>query len=163
MFWKHIAAFAALILVSAPCAAFDDSPTSQQSPGVMFYFSIPLDARIEKEQKFAAGMAIQGKRQYENFRIDSRMFDDSRVVNFFGTGIEVKWIIAGVVAAGAVAAVATKDKSTTSNNQQAQQQQAAAQQQAAQQQQQTQQQQTQQQQQQHPGHYEGDGCACHNL
>lgn len=151
MFWKHIAAFAALILISAPCAAFDDSPTSQQSPGVMFYFSIPLDARIEKEQKFAAGMAIQGKRPYENFRIDSRMFDDSRTVNFFGTAIGVKWIIAGAVAAGAVAAVASKDKSTTSNNQQQQQAQA------------------QQQQQQptggnnHPGHYEGDGCACHDL
>ena len=40
------------------------------------------------------------------------MFNDTRTVNFFGTGIEVKWIIAGVVAAGAVAAVATKEKAT---------------------------------------------------
>jgi hypothetical protein len=147
MFCKHLAAFAALILVSAPCAAFEEGPTSLRSPGVMFYFSLPLDARIEKEDKLAAGMAIQGRRPYETFRIDSRMFDDTRTVNFFGTAIGVKWIVAGVVAAGAVAAVATEDKSTSNSNQQAQQQQAAQ----------------QQAQQQHPGHYEGDGCACHDL
>jgi len=109
---KHIAALAALTLVSTPCAAFD-SP-SQQSPGVMFYFSVPLDARQPKEQTMSAGLAIQGKRAYETVKVDSRMF------NFIGGGIEAKWIIAGVVAAGAVAAVATKDKSTTNAQQQQQ-------------------------------------------
>jgi len=109
---KHIAALAALTLVSTPCAAFD-SP-SQQSPGVMFYFSVPIDARHAKEQTLAAGLQFQGKRQYETVKVDSRMF------NFIGGGIEAKWIIAGVVAAGAVAAVATKDKSVSNAQQQQQ-------------------------------------------
>jgi len=150
MVWKHIAALAALILISFPAAAFNDGPT-QQTQGITFFVALPLDARDVKQQSLYSGLAIQGKRAHENVRIDSRMFNDTRTVNFFGTGIEVKWIIAGVVAAGAVAAVATKDKATTTQQQQQQQQQAA-----------------QQQQQQasgnnHPGHYEGDGCACHTL
>jgi hypothetical protein len=145
MVWKHIAALAALILISFPAAAFNDGPT-QQTQGLTFFVAIPLDARDVKEQSLYSGLAIQGKRAHENVRIDSRMFNDTRTVNFFGTGIEVKWIIAGVVAAGAVAAVATKDKSTTTANQQQQQQQAAQQASGN----------------NHPGHYEGDGCACHN-
>ena len=163
MAWKHIAALAALIFISLPAAAFDDGPTGK-APGVTFFVAIPLDARDAKEQSLYSGLAIQGRRPYESVRVDSRMFNDDRTVNFFGTAIGVKWIIAGAVAAGAVAAVASKDKSTANNNQQAQQQQ-AAQQQAAQQQV-AQQKQAQQQQtggNNHPGHYEGDGCACHNL
>jgi type II secretory pathway pseudopilin PulG len=46
-------------------------------------------------------------------------------------GIEAKWIIAGVVAAGAAVAVASKDKSTSSSYQEQQAQQAQAQQQQA--------------------------------
>jgi cytochrome c-type biogenesis protein CcmH/NrfG len=167
MAWKHIAALAALILVSLPAAAFNDGP-SQQAPGVTFFVAIPLDAREAKEQSLYSGLAIQGKRPYETVRVDSRMFNDDRTFNFFGTAIGVKWIVAGAVAAGAVAAVASKDKSTAKNNQQSQQQQAAAQQQVQQQAAQQKQAQQQAQQQQtggnnHPGHYEGDGCACHKL
>ena len=127
MVWS-IAALAALILISFPAAAFNDGPT-QQTQGITFFVAIPLDARHVKEESLYSGLAIQGKRAHENVRIDSRMFNDTRTVNFFGTGIEVKWIIAGVVAAGAGAAVATKDKSTTQSYQQQQQQQQAAQQQ----------------------------------
>ena len=128
MAWKHIAALAALIFISLPAAAFDDGPTGK-APGVTFFVAIPLDARDVKEQSLYSGLAIQGKRAYESVRVDSRRFNDDRTVNFFGTAIGVKWIIAGAVAAGAVAAVASKDKSTTSNNQQQQQAQAAQQQQ----------------------------------
>jgi hypothetical protein len=123
MAWKHIAALAALILISVPAAAFDDGPTGK-APGVTFFIAIPLDAREVKEQSLYSGLAIQGKRAYESVRIDSRMFNDTRTVNFFGTAIGVKWIIAGAVAAGAVAAVASKDKSTAKSNQQQQQAQA---------------------------------------
>ena len=123
---KQLAAFAALVCVATPSAAFD---SLNQQPGVMFYFSVPLDApkAKTKEQMFNAGLSIQGKRDYETVRIDSRLIN-----NFIGGGIEAKWIIAGVVAAGTVAAVATKDKSTSTAQQQQQTQQ--AQQQAAQQQ-----------------------------
>ena len=61
----------------------------------MFYFSIPLEAVKTKGEAFSAGLAFQGKRQYETVRVDSRMLN-----NFIGGGIEAKWIIAGVVARG---------------------------------------------------------------
>jgi len=119
---KQLAAFAAFVCVATPSAASDT--LSQQSPGVMFYFSIPLDApRSKKDETFSAGFAIQGKREYETVKIDSRMLN-----NFIGGGIEAKWIIAGVVAAGAAVAVASKDKSTSTSQQQQQAAQAAAQQ-----------------------------------
>jgi hypothetical protein len=121
---KQLAAFAALVCVATPSAAFDN--LSQRQPGVKFYFSVPLDARNAKQQTLSAGFALQGKREYETVRIDSAMIN-----NFIGGGIEAKWIIAGVVAAGAAVAVASKDKATSTSYQQ--QQQAQAQQQAAQQ------------------------------
>ena len=161
MFTKYLAAFAALIAFSAPAVAFDD-PLQRPSQGMTFYLSIPLDARDVKQNKLAYGMQFQGQRAYETVRVDTRMFEDDRTFNFFGTAIGVKWIVAGVAAAGAVAVVASKDKSTSNNQQQQQQQQ-----------QQAQQQQAQQpaggggnsggNNQQHPGHFEGDGCACHTL
>jgi hypothetical protein len=117
---KQLAAFAALVCIATPSAAFDS--LTQQSPGVMFYFSIPFEAVKAKGEAFSAGLAIQGKRDYETVRIDSRLLN-----HFTGGGIEAKWIIAGVVAAGAVAVVATKDKSTANAQQQAQDQQAAQQ------------------------------------
>jgi hypothetical protein len=124
MAWKHIAALAALLFISLPAAAFDDGPTGK-APGVTFFVAIPLDAREVKEQSLYSGLAIQGKRAYENVKVDSRMFNDDRTFNFFGTAIGVKWIIAGAVAAGAVAAVASKDKSTSTSQNQQQAQQAS--------------------------------------
>ena len=120
---KQLAAFAALACVATPSVAFD-SP-AQQSQGMMVYVALPLDGRNVKEQAPAYGLSFQGKREFETVRLDSRMF------NFFGTGLEAKWIIAGVVATGAAVAVASKDKKTSAAYQQQQQQQ--AQQQAEQQ------------------------------
>jgi hypothetical protein len=137
MYRKHTAALAALTLVSTPCAAFDS--LSQHTPGVLFYFSIPLEAVKAKGETFSAGLAFQGKRDYETVRIDSRMINQ-----FTGTGFEAKWLIGGVVAAGALVAVATKDKSTANSQQQAQTQQA----------------QTQQTQQQSGGGGSGGGSTC---
>lgn len=111
---NQLAALAALVLVSTPCVAFE---LKEPSPGVMFYFSLPLDARNTKEQAPAFGLSFQGKRQYETVHLDSRMF------NFMGTGIEAKWIVAGVVAAAALVAVGSKDKSTSASYQQQQAQQ----------------------------------------
>lgn len=119
---KHITALAALTLISTPCAALDS--LMQQSPGVMFYMSVPLDGKAVKKEGPAFGMLMRGSREYEVVKLDSRMIN-----NFIGGGIEAKWIIAGVVAAGAAVAVASKDKSTSTSQQQAQQAQAAQQQQ----------------------------------
>jgi hypothetical protein len=117
--------FIALLCVATPSAAFDS--LTQQSPGVMFYMSVPLDGKAVKKEGPAFGMSMRGTREYEVVTLDSRMFN-----NFIGGGIEAKWIIAGVVAAGAAVAVASKDKSTSTSQQQQQNQQAAAQQQAQQ-------------------------------
>jgi hypothetical protein len=118
---KQLAAFATLACITAPSAAFDS--LSQPSRGVTFYLSIPLDRCDAKEDWLSAGLAISGQRPYDTVRIDSRM-----ISNLIGGGIEAKWIIAGVVAAGAAVAVGSKDKSTSEAYQQQQQQQAAAQQ-----------------------------------
>lgn len=116
---KRLAAFAALICAATPSAAFDN-PT-QVTQGVTFYVSVPLDAqRNAKENTLAAGFAMQGRRDYEKVNIDSRMIN-----HFLGGGIEAKWIVAGVVGAGAVAVVATKDKSTAQRYAEQQQQQQA--------------------------------------
>jgi hypothetical protein len=120
---KQLAAFAALACVATPSVAFDN-PT-QQSQGMMVYIALPLDGRNVKEQAPAYGLSFQGKREFETVKLDSRMF------NFFGTGLEAKWILAGVVATGAAVAVASKDKKTSQAYQQ--QQQVQAQQQAEQQ------------------------------
>jgi hypothetical protein len=116
---KQIAALAALVLISSPCAASDILQLS--SPGVMFYVSMPLDARTVKKEGPAFGMSMRGHREYQVVNVDTRMLN-----NFALGGIEAKWIIAGVVAAGAAIAVASKDKSTTSGYQQQQAQQAEA-------------------------------------
>jgi len=113
---NQLAAFAALACIAAPSAALETP--GQQQPGIKFYFSVPLDA-AKKEQTLAAGFAIQGRREYETVHVDSRMIN-----HFLGGGIEAKWIVGGVVAAGAIAAVASRDKSTTQSYQQQQQAQA---------------------------------------
>ena len=114
----------ALICATAPCAAFDSISQLSQSQGVTFYITVPLDAPRARDRTFGAGLLVQGKRQEQTYNFDSRLFN-----NFLGSGIEAKWIIAGVVAAGAAVAVGSKSK-TQSNNEQVTQQQ--AQQQAAQ-------------------------------
>lgn len=56
------------------------------------------------------------KRDYQVLNIDTKMFTFSPL-----GGLEAKWIIAGVVAAGAAVAVASKDKKTQTSYQQQQQ------------------------------------------
>jgi hypothetical protein len=116
---NQLAALAALVLVSTPGVAFE---INNPSPGMMFYVSLPLDARNAKEQAPAFGLSFQGKRQYETVNLDSRMF------NFMGTGVEAKWIVGGVVAVVAALAVGSKDKSTSASYQQQQAQQTQQQQ-----------------------------------
>lgn len=114
MLRNQLTALAALVLVSTPGVAFE---LKEPSPGMMFYVSLPLDARNAKERSPAFGLSFQGKRQYETVNLDSRMF------NFTGTGIEAKWIVGGAVAVLAALAVASKDKSTSTSYQQQQAQQ----------------------------------------
>jgi hypothetical protein len=127
MFKKQLAATAAAILVAVPAAASD---LNQSAPGMMFFFSVPLDAKTPKQQTPAFGLSFQGERAFQRVTVDTRMFEAADRMGFGPlAGISAKWIVAGVVAGGAVVAVASKDKSTTQSYQQQQQQHAAQQQQ----------------------------------
>jgi len=129
MFTKQqLAAAAAAILVATPAVAGDTF--SDQAPGVMFFFSIPLDAKSPKQQTPAFGLSFQGERAYQRVTVDTRMFAAYERMGFTGLeAVSAKWIVAGVVAAGAGVAVASKSKKTNQDYQQQQQEQAAQQQQ----------------------------------
>ena len=121
MFRNQLAAVGAAILVAMPAAASD---LNQSAPGMMFFVSVPLDAKSPKQQVPALGLSFQGERAYQRVVVDTRMFQAVDRVGFGPLGgIEAKWIIAGVVAAGAGVAVASKDKKTSESYQQQQQQQ----------------------------------------
>jgi hypothetical protein len=111
---KKLAAAAALAAIAMPSLAFD---AAESGASTMFYISIPLDFRLSRkeQQQWSAGLQLQGKRDYQAVRIDSRM------LNYFSLNdIDAKWMIAGLVAAGATVAIGSKDKSTTSSLQQQQ-------------------------------------------
>jgi hypothetical protein len=130
---KQIAAVGAAILLATPAAAND--MFRDQAPGVMFFVAVPLDAKTPRQQMPALGLSFQGQREFQRVTVDTRMFEAADRMGVGPLeGISMKWVIAGLVATGAVVAVASKDKSTTNNQQQ--QQQAQAQQQQQQQQQQ---------------------------
>jgi hypothetical protein len=72
----------------------------------MFHLSIPLDSPTPKKQAPVLGISLQGKRQYEVLALDTRL------LNFSALGaIEPKYVIGGLVAAGAAIAIWNKDKS----------------------------------------------------
>ena len=106
----QLALAATLIGIAGPGAAFDN--LSQSSQGVTFYISLPIEARLPRQEAFSAGLMVQGKRQEQSFYVDSKLFN-----HFLGSGLEAKWIIAGVVAAGAAVAVASKGKSPSPTSQ----------------------------------------------
>jgi hypothetical protein len=117
---KQLAALAALVVVSTP--VFSQDISTYQAPGVMFYYSVPLDAQKRKDFTLNYGMRIQGNRPYEVVNLDSRLMNSFLPLG----GLEVKWIVAGVVAAGGAVAVAHKNKGTQQQYQQQQQAQAEA-------------------------------------
>jgi hypothetical protein len=122
MLKKQIAAVGAAILFATPAVAQD--AFKDQAPGMMVFFSVPLDAKTPKQQMPAFGLSFQGERAYQRVSIDTRMFENAERMGFGPlAGISAKWIIAGVVAGGAVAAVASKDKGTSESRAQQQQQQ----------------------------------------
>jgi len=117
---KRLAAAAAMLAIATPGLAFD-AGEAETGASTMFYISIPLDFQLSRKerQQWTAGLQLQGKRDYQAIRIDSRM------LNYFSLNdIDAKWMIAGLVAAGAAVAIGSKDKKTTDNLQQQQTQQA---------------------------------------
>jgi hypothetical protein len=85
-------------------------------PSVLYFVSIPIDGITRKDNEPVMGFALQGSRPFQAVRFDSRM------MNFLGTGLEAKWLLAGAVAAGGAVAVSRKDKSVTQQQRQQAQQ-----------------------------------------
>ncbi len=117
---KLIAALIASTL-SAPAIAIE--PSSLAPNSTMFYFSIPLDGKTEKERAPSFGMAMRGSRDYQVLNIDSR-FVNNMIMRLEGegfVGIEATWLVVGGVAAAAAVAVGSSGKSSVTQQQQQQQ------------------------------------------
>ena len=113
---KHVAvsaAAAAATLIAAP--AFSQELVT---PMTKFFVSIPLDATTKKDFAPNFGLQFQGMKPYQNVKVDYQTF---KFLPAAIAAMEVKYIVAGVVAVGAAAAVAHKDKKTSQSFQSQQQ------------------------------------------
>jgi len=111
-----VAAAATLLGVTAPAFAEDNGPTTA-STTVLYFLRVPIDAGSSREREPSVGFFFKGKRDYQTFSMDTKVF------NLVDGGIfEAKFLIAGAVAAGA--AVVASNKTKSESNQQQQQQQA---------------------------------------
>jgi len=122
MVFRKLAAAAALLAAATPAAALD--PGEQAL--TMFYISIPLDPGLtKKERDWSAGLLLQGNRDYQGVRIDTRMLNTFSLNAFSLNDIDAKWMVAGLVTVGAAVAVGMKDKKTANELHQQQTQQQA--------------------------------------
>ena len=113
---KHLAvaaAAAAATLIAAP--AFSQE---LRAPMTTFFVAIPLDASSHKEFTPNFGLQFQGMKPYQTVKVDYQTF---KFLPGALAAMEVKYIVAGVVAVGAAAAVAHKDKKTSQSFQSQQQ------------------------------------------
>jgi hypothetical protein len=116
---KQVALLAALLGVATPTQAFD---TRSEAQTVIFYYAIPLGAHTVKDRMPWLGMQINGKRDYQSYRADTRLF----TFNFAEAGAaEANLVAIGAIAIGAAVAVAARGKSSQEQVQQQQQAQAA--------------------------------------
>ena len=112
------AATAAAALLTAPAFAQELA-----APMTKFFVSIPLDAPSRKELGPNFGLQFQGSRPYQTFRLDYQTY---KFLPAAIAALEVKYVVAGAVAIGAVAAVVHKDKGLSESFAQQQQAQKAA-------------------------------------
>ena len=113
---RHLAASAA-----AAAATLLAAPAFSQefvAPMTRFFISIPLDATTKKDSAPNFGLQFQGSRPYQAVQVDYQTF---KFLPGVIAAMELKYVIAGAVAIGAVAAVSHKDKSTSQSFQQQQQ------------------------------------------
>jgi hypothetical protein len=111
---KQLAVLATLLGIATPGHAFD---TRNEAQTVMFYYAIPLDAHSKKDRAPWLGMQINGKRDYQSYNMDSKLF----TFNFEESGsAAASALIIGAVAVGAVAVVGSRGKSSQEQVQQKQ-------------------------------------------
>ncbi len=116
-----IAAMGVLMIGASPALAWDPNQPWDRNQAaastVMFYYSIPLEAGASKQDRAPGfGFSVQGRTH--RYVIDSRLM--SRFEMGTIAGLEVKWLLAGAVAAGAAVAVGSSDGSRQQEQQQSQ-------------------------------------------
>ena len=95
---------AALLGIALPALAFDARDEAQT---VMFYYAIPLDAKVKKERVPWLGMQINGKRDYQSYSMDAPL------LKLDGSGsTAANALLIGGVAVGAAVFVASRGKSS---------------------------------------------------
>ena len=116
MLIKYLAASAAA--AAATLVATPAHPQELTTPMTKFFVSIPLDATTRRDAVPNFGLQFRGSRPYQAIQVDYRTF---RLLPGALGAVEVKYVIAGAVAIGAVAATTHKDKATSQSFQQQQQ------------------------------------------
>ena len=111
------AAAAAATLFAAPAISQDIA----RAPMTTFFVSIPLDGANRKEQEMNFGLQFTGQKPYQYVKVDYQTY---KFLPAAIAAMEIKYIVAGAVAAGAAVAVAKKDAKKSSSFAQAQAQQA---------------------------------------
>jgi hypothetical protein len=99
MRFKVLSGALAAVAAAMPAVAADPFDPRLAVPAVMYFVSIPLDARSRKEREPWLGMKLQGKREYHALHLDTRM------LSFVGGGLDAKVLLAGAVAIGGALAV----------------------------------------------------------
>jgi hypothetical protein len=99
-----------LAALPAPGVAQDLRPAE---PAVLYYVSVPVGGESRRDREPRIGFAFQGRHAHQTFRMDSR------ILNFAGGGVEVKYLIVGAVAVGAAALAGGKDRSVEAQRAQA--------------------------------------------
>ena len=92
-----------LLLVAAPAGACFGQDFRATEPSVLYYVSVPLGGGSRAEREPVVGFALQGRPAAASIRLDTRF------MRLIGSGVEIKWLIVGGVAAGAVALAASRD------------------------------------------------------
>lgn len=92
-----------LLLAAVPAGACFGQDFRAAEPSVLYYVSVPLGGASRAEREPVAGFALQGRPATPPIRVDSRF------MRLIGGGVEIKWLIVGGVAAGAVALAASRD------------------------------------------------------
>jgi hypothetical protein len=113
-----VSAAAAATLLAAPASAQELA-----APMTKFFVSIPLDAPSKKELGLNFGLQFQGSRPWQTVQLDYQTY---KFLPAAIAAVEVKYVVAGAVALGAIAAVAHKDRAVSESFAQQQQAQKAA-------------------------------------
>ena len=113
---RHLAASAAA--AAATLIATPAHPQEFATPMTKFFVSIPLDATSRKDFAPNFGLQFQGSRPYQAVQVD---YQTLKLLPGVLAAVELKYVIAGAVAIGAVAATTHKDKGTSQSFQQQQQ------------------------------------------